>query len=453
MPVFNVSFLNPKTRVKTGGTSVSILGDQLTILEQELGKDGYLSPGDYDLLINKAREIQTTPGLTAAQRSDYDVKISRFEKGKETSQIDKAEDLDRMENTLKGEAAEDVMMVGNNPAEFIRGRIASLQSKLNDLQEIITRRQISSQDSTEYENEYSAALSDYQEKMNALAAMESFDGNNPVLGYAAFVTTNSNGEIIDVDYGRHGSKQGYAETNGMIDGFQIYGKINFKRDGKNFFALGNNVFQAPDMLTPDPDNPGSFKPNKLVANVTQRGPISIGEAGYVNIPGDSVKIQSYIPYDSWAKGVGGTVYKRRNDGGYTRYININQSLPDMPNPDEMLTLPQSFEQKIMRNADETIDVSAPIEPDAGLNYTPMDQNVFNQNIFGGQQFPQSMAQPAAGEPALPMSMAPQTPVQGNQSTQARRTPQQPTQQASTSFGSTISRTVRSGVDYLKNLFR
>ena len=56
MATFNVSFLNPSLQ-KSGGSapSVSILSDQLQILENELAKDGYLSPGDYDLLISKAR--------------------------------------------------------------------------------------------------------------------------------------------------------------------------------------------------------------------------------------------------------------------------------------------------------------------------------------------------------------------------------------------------------------
>jgi len=53
MAVFNVAFLNPNLRKKSG-TSVGILSDQLSILENELGKDGYLSPGDYDLLIQEA---------------------------------------------------------------------------------------------------------------------------------------------------------------------------------------------------------------------------------------------------------------------------------------------------------------------------------------------------------------------------------------------------------------
>lgn len=447
MAVFNVSFLNPSLRKASGGTGVGILADQLTILQNELGKDGYLSPGDYDILIKKAREIQTTGSLTAAQRSDYDVKISNFERAKEVAKLEKASDIESMNRTAKSEAAEDVMMVGNNPAEFLRGRVASAQAKLNDLTEIIERRTNSGQDSTEYMNEYQSALSDYNEKLSALGSMEGFDGKNPVLGYVAYVTTNEKGEIIDVDYGRHGSKTGYAETNSMIDGFQVYGKVNFKREGRNYFVLGDKMFSAPDMMIPDPETPGSFKPNKLVANVTQRGPLTVGESGYINIPGSEVKIQSYIPNNSWAKGVNGTVYKRRDDGGYSRYININQTLPDMPPIDSMLTLPQAYEQSLMRNVDETIDVSAPITPDAGMSMAaPLEQSTQNMspNPF--------TANPYTQIPQPNMSTAQSTPATKIR-TGATKTPQQPTENKPATFGSTIQRTVKSGVDFVKNLFR
>ena len=450
MPVFNVSFLNPKTRAKTGGVSPSILADQLTILEQELGKDGYLSPGDYDILMNKARDIQTSSGLTAAQQSDYDVKISRFESAKQTSSQDRTEDLNRSNMVLKSEAAEDVMIAGNNPAEFLRGRVASYESKLNDLQEAIQRRSASMQDTIEYENEYQATMAEYQKKFSALAAMENFDGANPVQGYVAYVTTNNNGEIVDVDYDRHESKSGYSETNGMIDGFQVYGKTNYKKEGKNFFIMGDNTFQAPDMMIPDPENPGSFKPNKMVANVSQKGPITVGESGYLAMPGSSIKVQGYIPPNSWAKGVGGTVYNRRNDGGYTKYININQSMPDMPPVDSMLTIPDKFEQNLMSNVDETIDPSIQIAPNNGLNYTPMDPGAMEGS---GVQLPAQQGSPLPQYPMQGPTMSPQSAgVSAKPTTQVRRTPQQPNTKASNGIGSTIQRTMQSGANALKSLF-
>jgi hypothetical protein len=441
MAVFDVSFLNSKLRKATGGPSVGILSDQLTILQNELGKDGFLSPGDYDVLIKTAREIQTTGALTPAQRSDYDVRISNFEKAKAIVKLEKADDIERMNRTTKSEAAEDVMMVGNNPAEFLKGRVASVQAKLNDLTEIIERRNATGQDNTEYMNEYQSTLSEYNEKLSALWSMQNFDGKSPVLGYVAYVTTNEKGEITDVDYGRHGAKSGYAETNSMIDGFQVYGKINFKREGRNYFVLGKEMFSAPDMMIPDPATPGSFKPNKLVANVQQRGPLTVGESGYINIPNSEVKVQSYIPNNSWAKGVGGTIYKRRADGGYSRYLNVSQPLPDMPALDAMITLPTSYEQSLMSSADETIDVTAPIRPDQGMDIAaPTTVNPYEQ--------PQGYYGQPAAQPEQGMSIDKTKSAR----TGATKTAKQPKQNNPATFGSTIQRTIKSGADYVKNLF-
>ena len=75
MAIFNVSFLNPALQTKKGGTGVGMLADQLQILENDLAKDGYLSPGDYDILIQKAREIQMSGSLTADQRSGMMLKF------------------------------------------------------------------------------------------------------------------------------------------------------------------------------------------------------------------------------------------------------------------------------------------------------------------------------------------------------------------------------------------
>ncbi len=92
MAVFNVSFLNPAMR-SSGGSNSGLLADQLSILQNELGKDGFLSPGDYDLLIEKARTIQSMPGLSASQKSEYNVKISAFEKQKSVGVLSKEGDI------------------------------------------------------------------------------------------------------------------------------------------------------------------------------------------------------------------------------------------------------------------------------------------------------------------------------------------------------------------------
>ena len=462
MANFNVSFLNPALR-KSGGSGVGVLADQLAILENSLGKDGFLSPGDYDILIEKAREIQMSNSLSADQRSNYDVKISGYERAKEVSNLEKTSDIERMNKDIKNEAAEDVMVVGNNPQLFLKARVASLQAKLNDLSEVITQKTAAGNDTTDYYNEYNATLQEYRNKMEATQAMGQFaeDQTKPVQGYVAYVTTNKNGEIVDVDYGKYGDKSGYAETNGMIDGFQVYGKINYKEDGKNYFKLGDKTFTAADMLIQDPSNPGSFKPNKLMADVKDpsgRGIATRAQAGYVNIPGATVQVQSYLPNDSWAKGVNGTIYHRDDTGNYKKYINATEDSLQISGP--MLNIPEAFEKSLMRNVQETIDVTAPITPDQGMNMSPMtDTGAQQQAPIKMNYGLDNPFNPSGNQPSQPLpqsSISNPTPSaldmpRANKS-QAFRTPQQPSTAAASGPLATAKRTIQSGIGAVKSLF-
>lgn len=463
MATFNVSFLNPALR-KSGGSGVGVLADQLAILENSLGKDGFLSPGDYDILIEKAREIQMNNSLSANQRSAYDVKISGYEKSKEVSNLQKSSDIERMNKSLKSEAAEDVMVVGNNPQLFLKARVASLQAKLNDLAEVITQKTASGDDTTDYYNEYNATLQEYRTKLEASQSMQDFanDQTKPIQGYVAYVTTNKNGEIVDVDYGKYGEKSGYAETNGMVDGFQVYGKINYKEDGKNYFKLGDKTFTAADMLIQDPANPGSMKPTKLMADVQDpsgRGIATRAAAGYVNIPGATIQIQSYLPNNSWAKGVNGTLYHRDETGNYKKYINATEE--NMPIDGPILSIPESFEKSLMRNVRETIDITAPITPDQGMSMSPAT------SMGGPQTSPIKMNyglenpfNPAAASQSAPLpqsSMSNPTPSAEEFNkpagkSQAFRTPKQPSSKKSSSPMATAQRTIQSGISAVKSFF-
>lgn len=450
MPTFNVSFLNPALK-KSGGSGAGILADQLAILENSLGKDGFLSPGDYDILIDKAREIQMGNSMTADQRSAYDVKISTYEKLKEVQKINGSSDIEKMNKTLLNEAAQDVMVVGNNPQEFIKARKASLEAKLNDLAEVIQRKDEAGDNTVDYYNEYNATLQEYRNKVEAMEAMGTFDQTNPIEGYVAYVTTNKNGEIVDVDYGKYGEKSGYAETNGMIDGFQVYGKINYKDDGNNYFKMGDKTFTAADMLTQDPNNPGAFKPTKLMADVTGTN-FKKAPAGYVNMSADTVRVQSYLPANSWAKGTNGTIYKRREDGGYTKYINADETKLGITEP--VLNLPDAFEQSLMRGVSETIDASAPITPDQGMMQTPNTN--MNQPITPGVA-PTSMNfgldNPFnPGQQKSTMSNPTPSATVNQPTTQAYRTPQKPSEASSSSPIQNAKRTIQSGVQAFKNLF-
>jgi hypothetical protein len=440
MATFNVSFLNPALQ-KSSGSGAGILADQLSILENSLAKDGYLSPGDYDILIAKAREIQMS-GLTADQRSNYDVKISGYERAKSTSEIDKTDDISRMNKILNSEGSEDIMVAGNNPREFLKGRMASIEGKLNELSEIITRRENSGLDTTDYYNEYNSSLQEYQKRAGAFQAMgEVSEGlTEPISGYVAYVETNANGEIVNVDYARYGEKSGYAETNGMIDGFQVFGKVNSKKDGENYFKLGNQTFSAADMLTPDPNNPGSFKPNKLMANVQEKGVIRRAQSGYVNMSQPDLRIQDYLPNNSWAKGNSGTIYKKREDGGYTKYLNAT---PESLNiQDSILNMPEGFERSLMNKVDETVDVTAPIAPDQGMGIAP--------SIDNGAPMQDQIMQ---GQVPTKMNYGLDNPFnKPKQKSQAFRTPQQPSAKVDGGAMATAKRTIQSGVDSIKRFF-
>ena len=93
MAVFNLSFLNPGNKKSSGGSGYGIMVDQLSILENDLQSDGVLSPGDYDLLIKKAENLSTSPGLSADQRSNIAVKISNYKKTKKVSDYTKTGDI------------------------------------------------------------------------------------------------------------------------------------------------------------------------------------------------------------------------------------------------------------------------------------------------------------------------------------------------------------------------
>jgi len=452
MATFNVSFLNPALQKSGGsGPSVSILSDQLQILENELAKDGYLSPGDYELLINKAREIQNNPSLTESQRSNYNVKISNYEKQKSVLEVEKSSDIETLNKQLQSEAAEDVMIVGNNPVEFLKGRQASLEAKLNTLSEAMQQKVLSGADTVDYQNEINETLREYQKTLETFEMLGNYDGGDPVNGLVAYVETNNNGEIVNVHYGQHGDKTGYVETNGVIDGFQVYGKVNYKRDDSNYFILGNKEFSASNMLIPDPNNPGAFKTNKLMAdveNVGGRGVIRRAESGFVNFSGQNLSVQDYVPKNSWAKGVNGSLYKRTENGDYQKYLNANPEDLDVNGP--IINLPESYERTLMQNVSETIDFSQPMTPDQGqMGVSSGLDGLGGQDVGGiNTQQSQRLDSPYPNvQGPYPMQQQ-----QQSSSTQIRRTAQSPTERASTSVMDTARRTVQSGANYLKSLF-
>lgn len=427
MAIVDVSGLNPNIR-KAKGSSAGIIIDQLAILKNELGRDGFLSAGDYDLLIAEARKIRNGPSLTASQRSDMDVRISTFETEKAVVAIKRAGDTTRIGNTLENERREAAMVVGNIPSDYLGGRFDSYQATLNDLADAIRRGEVAGDDVSEEYNEYNQRIEEFAQIAAARDAQNSFDGKKPIPGYVAFVSTNPMGEITDVDYLPYGAKSGYVETNGMIDGFQVFGKVNQKVDGKNVFILGNQKFSGADIMEPAPGNPGSLKPVRLVAESMQTGTgFKRGEQGFLNVPGVSLKVQSYIPKNSWAQGLNGTWYKRRDDGGYTKYLNFT---PD-EEPKDYLRVPSSIEQMILGNVNETVDTTQSIMPD--------------DNFVPPPSAPEG--EPPAG-PSVPSEFVGPLP-RGT----TRRTPQQPTSRSPQTPGGLAQRTFNAASSFLQGVLK
>lgn len=445
MAVFNVSFLNPNLRRSSGGPSVGILSDRLAILENDLKKDGLLSAGDYDLLIAEARKIQSTAGLSASQRSDYDVRVSNYETSKSVNELNRSGDIQRITRGGQNDSAMIAKYFGNDPERYIQAKVDSLTIQLNDLSDASDRTVMAGGDNSQYLNEVNALLSEYQEQLGALEAMQQRPQGEtgPVKGYVAYIKTNSKGEIVDVEYTREGNKSGFIETNGTIGGFKVYGKPNYKENGENVFLLGNDDFKGVSNFIPDPAT-GTFKSAPLLSSEQRvqqpNNPYTQGVSGYKEFAPRSVAIQSYVPADSWARDLDGNAYYRRQDGGYTKYVNINQSMEGRPDPKDMLRLPDEMARSLGQVSDETVDESAPFMPDTG-SMAPVDLNP----SVGGSEAEQAVPEISAG----PMSVAPN--MSTERTSQVRRTSQQPRQQSSQGLASTAQRTLRAGADFLKNV--
>jgi len=439
MAVFNVSFLNPKMRKRSGGgAGVSILVDELEIKEYELlGEDGYLSPGDYDDLIDIARKHSNNPALTASQRSNFNVKVNKYTLAQKTLERENksSRDIQRLKRDIQNEYAKDVLKYGNNPTAFLKGRKSSYLTYLQDLADAINVSESNGQDASEYYNEFIQAREEYIDKLNIMETMDSFNPKSenpaPLPGYAAYVTTNNKGEIVDIDYRRIASKSGYAETNGMINGFSVYGKINHKLDGKNYFLLGNKMFSAPDLMIPDPTNPFASKAQRLVADAEM-----LGESGmsvdrgtsYVNIEPEEIRVQSYVPNGGWVKGQNGVLYKKREDGAYEKYLNATPK--DLGISDnEMIPAPKEFEELINKKSVETIDYTQKITPDREFNFN-------SPNVGVGTGGASMSIESQATQPRPSVSRT-----------------KQPIERASTDAMDTAKRTEKGTWDYFKSFFK
>lgn len=364
MANFDVSFLNKKMRKSSGG-DYGFLIDQLTIKENSLASDGKLSPGDYDLLTQEAQKLYAHPGFTDDQRSNISVKISGYKKQKKTTGLSDSQNLTRLDNETKDDNLKSSMILAGNPESFLKANIASTKAKINSLADSINNLQGSGDDASAHMLKYQDALNTYNDLLQAADDVKNYNAapsGKPTSSFAAYVTTNSKGEVTGIQIDKAGNKTGYAETNGLYGGLPIYGNAKVM-NGKQTFKFGDQTFSATNILVPDPQNPGAFKNNKLVSESSQTsvgaGRTRATAGAYVDVNTTTVKSQTIVPAGSYVKGNKGVIYQAKDDGTYKKIVNSSPEKLGM-DVNDIPSVPKDYEQNlIIPKANETLDYSLP----------------------------------------------------------------------------------------------
>lgn len=360
MPAFDFSGIGMKAKASK---DYGFLIDQLDIKRNQLESDGKLSPGDYDLLIGQGRQIFSHPGLSPAQRSTMLVKISQYEQEKKTSVLKTANDIPRINNELKDDFAKNAMFFGNNPQLLLRANEDAVRLKVAQLSQSIDALNNAGDDASAHLNEFRETLNLFNDFSQARDDVKNYQpGGKPTSNFVAYVTTNSSGEIVNMEVGRTGSKTGFAETNGLYGGLQIYGKVNRKEFGKNIFVLGNNTFSGSDLTVQDPTTPGAFRSAPLLSEDTKGGRnIGLVINTYKDVDLNFVMTQGAIRTGGWAEGGSGFLYKKLPSGQYQKYINTSKEQLEISDND-IIRIPKAMEQGLLPNVIETIDGLKPFIP-------------------------------------------------------------------------------------------
>ena len=354
--VFNVSFLRPGA-VKARSDYGTLI-DQIAIKKNELSIDGNLSPGDYDVLIKLAKDVYSHPGLTPDQRSNVNVQISNLTKDKAVNSLNRQNDIESLKREYKDDERTINMRFANRPDLLLQAKADALQMKAETLSQSIDTLENSGQDASAHSIEMSQTLQDLQDTMDSLDAVKQYQpgSNKPTSDYVAYLDTNSRGEITNVEITRPTSKSGYAETNALYGGLQVYGRVNARKSGKAIFRLGSTEYSGSDLMVQDPQNPGSFRSAPLMAGGKNLGR-GIQIENFQEINPNDVRPQQTIRAGSWARGQSGTLYQSLPTGGYRKYVGV---LPDQLALDQadILDVPKATELGINFQSVETVDGNA-----------------------------------------------------------------------------------------------
>lgn len=387
----NFNFAGLSKNFKAAPSDYSVLINSLDIKQKQLEADGKLSPGDYDVLTKMAQDLYAHPGLTPANRSQIEVKMAGYQSQKSQNTIADNSNITRLNNESSDDNSQITMRFANDPKKFLQAKSASLAAKIDQLSQSIDTLTNAGSDASSQQNELTKSLADFQDTHQALQDVQSYDGaSQPKSDYAAYVTTNSKGEIVDMKIDRVGGVSGYNETNGSYGGLPLYGKLNRKDEsGNKIFKLGNQTYTAPDLVTPNAD--GTMKPSVLFDASKQKsakGGFSVAGSGYTPVDLTQVRPQSAVPAGGWVKGQKGVLYQANPDGTYKKYVNYDPKTLGISDND-IIQVPQSMEQGIAKNATQTVDAAKPIGlplPDGA--YAPSASNV---DFSGGMPQPNMKA--------------------------------------------------------------
>ena len=411
MPVFNFASAYGGRSGKGSAETYNTLIDFLSIKENQLEVDGKLSAGDFDLLITDAQKLMSNPALNAGQRSNIAVKLSQYQKSKSLSGLKDQNDIEILNRELVDDYRKQNMLLASDPASLMQARSFAIQGKLERLTDSISNLEQSGSDPTNHINEFSATLSEYNDLLQASSETQNRQpGQAPSSSFVAYVTTNSKGEINDVEIGRLGAKNGYAETNAVYGGMQVFGKVNRKENGENIFQIGSKRFSAPDMFEYDPNNPGSMKSRRLV----EMQPQAQGKQGfnvadpnaYVDLQQNDLRAQGAVGIGGWARGTGGALYKRKENGLYEKYVNAESGSINGLDENDILNVPRTFESSINASVEKTIDATGQ-EVYLPEFQGPIQAGKEGVRVNGAapQQAPQPQGEPRTPQPT---SRAPQS---------------------------------------------
>ena len=442
MPVFNVAKLNPKFRKKSVSEDYGFLINRLEIKKNNLGVDDVLSEGDYDECLNDVYKAMSNPNLTDKNRSDLTVMISKLNKDKSVISLRKSSDMGRLKREFDDDMRTNVKYYGNNPKKFLENKEQLLFNQIIQLNEVIDQTFASEGDVSIYRGKLDETKLQWENANKALDILEThIPGEAPKSGMIASIKTNDDGQLVDIDISR-GGKTGYLSTNAVWGGFRVEGKLNMKDGDENVFLLGDDRYQAPDVIIPNLLT-GEMKRSTLnyvdPANPDIR--FSEGKMHDVKIfddAGDSlISTQGNISADGWGIGSSGNIYHKHADETNTKYTG-SAAIKKMEELEAMntrlLPLNRIDERSISSFSTDTIS-----EIDIGMPETAVSEG---QQMIGPQLPP--TAQTPISEPPVDAGVTSQPVSPTIRASQTTQGVAEQTQKSATGFLGRVGQFFRSG---------